>query len=196
MSEIGLALMTNCGIIALDAKTVPVPNWVRVIFLSNHLGNLFRIVKSKFLSKFIIYEPNYGDDTSLHKIDMYMKHGDRNPEVSTFAQLNERLASQLKSTSNGTSESNHDNKNNKRNEINISELRNLYDEKRKYQNSEELNYLKQINEHLKIKSQHHNIRHEWEEVVRSIDKIFFVIFVCLILGSVIFIFSVAPKINF
>ncbi|XP_012560875.2 neuronal acetylcholine receptor subunit alpha-3 isoform X1 [Hydra vulgaris] len=45
---IGLALTASCLIYYMCVKTVPVPKWLKVIFLQNHFVNLYRIIAAKY----------------------------------------------------------------------------------------------------------------------------------------------------
>ncbi|XP_047123166.1 neuronal acetylcholine receptor subunit alpha-10 isoform X1 [Hydra vulgaris] len=188
MNEIGLALMTNCVIICLNSKNVPVPNWVRLVFLNNHFNNFFYFLRRKLLSKCIIYE--FNDDISLRLLDTSLNKNE------SFSQ-NESYAKKQNVPSNNTLETNPDLMlRSKCSEIISSELINLYDSLLKLERNNDLKYLKTISDYVNTKTRQQSITADWEDVVRSIDKIFFIIFVLLIVGSVAFIFAFPPKTNF
>ncbi|XP_065657572.1 neuronal acetylcholine receptor subunit alpha-9 isoform X2 [Hydra vulgaris] len=201
MIEIGLALLTNCIIISLDAKSVPVPKWVCVLFLNNHKKNIFRIIKRKFLSKTTkVVETNKSN--SFPKYNFEMSKGDKNKiksgkrEEVNFLQLNDTLAKKLKYTSNvaeenGVVSSNQNCKmKGKWSEINISELKSFYEFKKE---DNDFNYLEKINEFLNIKIREKSIRQDWVKVAKSIDRLFFTLFAITILCSSVYIFSYAPN---
>ena len=64
------------------------------------------------------------------------------------------------------------------------------------QNIEKNDSLKNISNYITTFSKDHGIAKDWENVVKSIDRVCFLVFVSIIMGSAILIFSGAPQSTF
>ena len=180
--EIGLALMTNCMVISLAAKTYPVPNWICIVFHKNHFKTLFEFLKNFVLSRSDIYELNNRTlKTEYFGTYSRLIDGIRENVVEERLELTPRQEVQL----------------NIRNDL-------LTSMKRRQISSRVLNckcngethqYLKNIGDYFAMLTREHKIRSNWHDIVKTIDKICFVTFICMIFTSTLLIFSSAPKLH-
>ena len=186
VSEIGIALVSNCIIISLNAKTVSVPKWIRAIFLRNNLKIFLLALQTKFFSK-LTHEPKTAN--TIRK--------SFTPNVSQKSWKNTDAANETHPRGHQFDRAIEPKQfcdfRNKLEKIAVTESSVLKFEK---VDNQYLEYLKSINEYLASDLKEHEVQKEWQEVVKSIDRIFFTLFMLIIMASVIFIFSTAPNVNF
>ena len=204
MCEIGLALMSNCIIIMLASKTVPVPNIVKTIFLKNHFQRFIELFKTRFLSKLTVknkYEQTGGTlvDIKDENENESLTEGNNGAEKNTWVLLKERLGKAKISIRNKNKTENAEKEPLRpiaeRTAPQLGTLRFEYDLHHNL-GIDDLKYINHINSFFAANNIEQMIRQDWEQVVRKIDKIFFVLFMALITFSVIIIFSAAPNIHF
>ncbi|XP_012562789.1 neuronal acetylcholine receptor subunit alpha-10 isoform X1 [Hydra vulgaris] len=197
MCEIGLALMSNCVIIMVAAKTVPVPNIVRVIFFNNHIHNCVEYMKNRFFSK-LKTKQNFNRTIFIDVKDDPENDTKRKEPKNTFIMIKERLFNARMTVCNDKVSNTEKKPLHPIVERTTSQQSNLRPEYEMHSNigKEDQNSLNNINHFFATNTMEQKIRQDWEHVVRKIDQIFFVLFMVLITLSVIIIFSAAPNIHF
>ncbi|XP_065657561.1 neuronal acetylcholine receptor subunit alpha-3 isoform X5 [Hydra vulgaris] len=180
ISEIGFALIINCIIITLDTKTTHVPKWISAIFLQNNFKFFLIALKNKVFSKLsrnsqTIFRKSLfqdaiqkGSKDTKDILSGYPYCGKTKP--TTFLDKRSNLEKTFITESDP---------------INFESF--VIDK--------DLEYL-ELNEYLRAEFDPNKIQKEWKEVLKSIDVLFFIFFLIVIIASIIFIFSTAPNVNF
>ncbi|XP_065657580.1 neuronal acetylcholine receptor subunit alpha-10 isoform X2 [Hydra vulgaris] len=164
VTEIGLALMANCVVISLVVKTNPVPGWVRSVFLQNHWKKLYSILRSMLSTKFHL------KDSEHHEKNMERENNKLNGTPLLHTSLNQDKSVNIEET----------------------EQNSVHDTT--FSCPEKISYLKNISDFFDRFAKDDEVRKDWENVVKSIDNICFLVFITVILASVILMFSKGPHI--